>query len=1079
MSRHLRLAVPTADQDISLAQTVASSDGRPSEAPPERERAQIAFEETRVGDSTADRTPPPADGDLGMLETHLSEEPRAGVPAPRPEAGADDQRMKALIKGRLLRSKAAPVKIGRFTVLDRLGEGGMGVVYTAYDDQLERKVAVKVLRGEPSRGDSLARTRLKREAQAMARLSHPNIVTVHEVSEHDDQLFVAMEFVRGASLDGWLKKQDRPWREVLGVFLQAGRGLQAAHAAGIIHRDFKPHNVLVGDDGSVKVLDFGLARASGELEAPALPAGGSPAALSLLEAPLTQTGAIMGTPAYMAPEQHEGRPATAASDQFAFCVSLYEGLYGRHPFDITSLAALIGDVIGGRVAPPPTGSRVPARIFRALQRGLAVAGEARWPSMAELLAELARDPEARRRRVLASTALAGFVGAAGFGAAALQQPAAAPVCAAAADELASVWDGAQAEAVRSAMSATKVPYAGETWARIQPQLDAYAKQWVAMRTEACETHTSGHQSDKLFDLRTACLDQRRAGFAGLVDALASADAELVQKAVQATSSLPPLARCADVAALTADVPPPEDPRTATRVQGLREQLARAKAQEDAGRYTAGLATIVPVLEEAEKLEYPPLVAEAALRQGSLQMEAGEFTAADASFDRALWTAVAADHDAVAAQAASKRLFLRAARLGQPAEALREEPLAAALSERRGVDPEVRAEFFNNLGAAYFVAGDYERARTTMQRALAVRAEHGLTGTVGDVMTLSNLGLLEADANLESRAITYFERALGPSERLLGAHHPIHLQIQVNLARSLGQAGHLSAARELTEQTIERHRAFGIEDALTYPTALKLLGHIDLLERRPDSARTHFLLAFARLRASGATQGGELDALLGLAAAAAALVESDQATSLFQDALTRTRTQLGDNPETADVELRFGEALLRLDRPTEALVHLQRAEGFCAGAGAGFEVFCSEIRLAIGKAQHRLGALDDAAASMQSALKTYEERLDPQSKPIADAARALGELRLDQRRFAEAAPLLRRAVDVYAAGVDADHPDLALARLALARALTGDSATASDEARARARQAQDVFTARGEPFAPEARDAAAWLAAHGG
>ena len=264
MSRHLHLAVSTSDQDISLAQTVASSDGRPSEAPPERSRAQIAFDETRVGESTAGSREAEESGEIGLLATNLS---GPALPAPVD----DDKRMKALIKGKLLRSKAAPVKIGRYTVLDRLGEGGMGVVYTAYDDQLERKVAVKILRGEPGRGDSLARTRLKREAQAMARLSHPNIVTVHEVSEFDEQLFVAMEFVRGVSLDGWLKKQDRPWREVLGVFLQAGRGLQAAHAAGIIHRDFKPHNVLVGDDGSVKVLDFGLARASEEKDLPALP----------------------------------------------------------------------------------------------------------------------------------------------------------------------------------------------------------------------------------------------------------------------------------------------------------------------------------------------------------------------------------------------------------------------------------------------------------------------------------------------------------------------------------------------------------------------------------------------------------------------------------------------------------------------------------------------------------------------------------------------------------------------------------------------------------------------------------------
>ncbi|MCA9699316.1 MAG: serine/threonine protein kinase, partial [Myxococcales bacterium] len=194
-------------------------------------------------------------------------------------------------------------QIARYLLLERVGSGGMGVVWSAYDETLDRKVAVKVLRAD-ARGGTKARDRLLREAQVMARLSHPNLVTVHEIGRHEGQVFIAMEFVRGQSLDQWITREPpRAWREVLAVFRQAGEALMAVHSAGLLHRDFKPHNAILGDDGVVKVLDFGLARAldardsevEDSSEAPSGSSGG------MLAASLTRTGAILGTPAYMAP----------------------------------------------------------------------------------------------------------------------------------------------------------------------------------------------------------------------------------------------------------------------------------------------------------------------------------------------------------------------------------------------------------------------------------------------------------------------------------------------------------------------------------------------------------------------------------------------------------------------------------------------------------------------------------------------------------------------------------------------------------------------------------------------------------
>src|SRR5690606_7185636 len=219
------------------------------------------------------------------------------------------------------------------------------------DEDLDRKVAIKLLRGELSR-DEHGRTRMLREAQALARLSHPNVVQVHEVGQWTDHDYVAMEYVDGRTLDRWLAAGPRSWREILDVMVQAGRGLEAAHAAGLVHRDFKPANLLVGRDGRARVLDFGLARAASERDSKSSSKPiadivetaehsvfelsrssddleGATAASSAFDKLLTVTGAVLGTPAYMAPEQHLGQPADALSDQFSFCVVLYEALYGQ------------------------------------------------------------------------------------------------------------------------------------------------------------------------------------------------------------------------------------------------------------------------------------------------------------------------------------------------------------------------------------------------------------------------------------------------------------------------------------------------------------------------------------------------------------------------------------------------------------------------------------------------------------------------------------------------------------------------------------------------------------------------------
>ena len=284
------------------------------------------------------------------------------------------------------RDELAPgVAIGHFVIERKVGAGGMGEVYAAHDPRLDRRVAIKVLRPTSRAAD--AATRLVREAQALAKLAHPNVVAVYEVGEADGRVFLAMQFVEGETLGEHLARARPRWDEVLRLYVAAGRGLAAAHAAGLIHRDVKPGNVLIDRHGHVAVTDFGVARAAADGDGDGAARADVSTGGSALSTDVTVAGAVIGTPAYMAPEQHAGRRATAASDQFGFCVAVWQGLF--------SAMYSSGE---GALTPPPSGHKVPRRIVRALERGLAREPAQRWPTIAALLAGL--EPRAVCRAVV-------------------------------------------------------------------------------------------------------------------------------------------------------------------------------------------------------------------------------------------------------------------------------------------------------------------------------------------------------------------------------------------------------------------------------------------------------------------------------------------------------------------------------------------------------------------------------------------------------------------------------------------------------------------------------------------------------
>jgi tRNA A-37 threonylcarbamoyl transferase component Bud32/tetratricopeptide (TPR) repeat protein len=487
-------------------------------------------------------------------------------------------------------------RIGRFAILRKLGQGGMGVVFLAYDEDLDRKVALKLL--QRARDPHRSRARLTREAQALARLSHPNVVGIHEIGEHDGQVYIAMEYVRGRTLRRWLDTQPRPWREVLAVLLQAGRGLEAAHAAGLVHRDFKPDNVLVGEDGRVRVVDFGLVRADelstqehvheSTLEASLSSSGDRP-----LTQALTQTGAILGTPIYMPLEQHLGGSADALGDQYSFCFTAWEALLGRRPFEGDTHAQLLDALRAKAIVDPPSdrprAAQVPRSLRADLERGLDGDPRKRWSSLAELLErmEAALAPRRRAPAVMLGAVVISATFALGLAAASADQDARTPPqCELGLELLAGTWDADVATRVHDSFTGTGLRYAEQAEQQVRTRLDAWAAEWIDVQRRACvATRIDKLASEQLLDRRSACLGDQRADVAGLVAILRTADARVVERSGVLLDRLPDPHACERATVLDPMAPPPlpNDPNARAALLAARERLGQAGALRAAGR----------------------------------------------------------------------------------------------------------------------------------------------------------------------------------------------------------------------------------------------------------------------------------------------------------------------------------------------------------------------------------------------------------------------------------------------------------------------------------------------------------------
>lgn len=783
--------------------------------------------------------------------------------------------------------------LGRYVVLDVLGAGGMGEVYAAIDPELDRRVALKLVKdGAGSSGSSSqGQARLLREAQAMARLSHPNVVSVYDVGVVDGRVFLAMELVEGITLKEWMK-QRRSWREVLRVFMDAGRGLAAAHETGIVHRDFKPDNILIGKDGRARVLDFGLARAPSDARgmAPLLddlhePTEATPnPSKHLLLSPITQTEQVIGTPKYMAPEQFLGKPVDARSDQFSFCVALAEALYGEMPFDGVDLLSRARAVTSGQLRPAPKNSDVPAWVRRIVVRGLSVDPIARFPSMGALLATAASDPSVARGRVMSTAAVLVAVAAAGLIGARISGQRQ-RLCEGASTRLSGVWDGARRGAIESAFTATKQPFAAAAFSNVAQVLDGWAHDWSAGVTEACEaTRIRGEQSEEALDLRMDCFNQRLDEMRALSDLLARAEKKLVEAAPRAASSLASVKSCSELTQLKSRQPLPPEPDKRTTIASVRKQLAQVKALTAAWKYKEALELVKPAADAANALGWRPLQADAMYKLALVEDSLGDYDAAGKDYEAAERAAVAARDDRLVASAWIKLFDLRGQSQAKFEEGEWLAKQAEAALERYGDDLDLKAMYLVQLGNLHYTEGKYEESAADFQKSADAYERSQGPESIDFASALSNLGVPLSVLGRNDEALIHYERALAIQSKKLGANHPVNQMVHNNIASSL------------------------------------------MAQSRYQEAHDHNLQALVLAEQAQGPDGDNVALVLGnLANTYIALDKTKEGLEAAQRALDINTRKLGkDHPSTAYSLLAIATAMQAMHRMPESIDYLQQA-----------------------------------------------------------------------------------------------------------------------------------------------------------
>jgi eukaryotic-like serine/threonine-protein kinase len=744
-------------------------------------------------------------------------------------------------------------RVARYVVTEMLGEGGMGEVYAATDPELGRRVALKLLKDSASSSAvTEGRARLLREAQAMAKLSHPNVVSVFDVGVYDSRVYLAIEFVDGSNLRQWWRARPRHWRHVVEVMTEAGRGLAAAHRASIVHRDFKPDNVLVGKDGRVYVSDFGIARASSATEdEPVI----IHAPRDLLGATLTHAGAMVGTLSYMAPEQVHGSPATMATDQFSFCVSLYEALYQQRPFERPAQLAS-GAMVMGAARPAPAEPALPRWLRGIIAKGLQLEPRQRFASMDELLGELVRAPRRLRRwrQGVAAAVVAGLAVAAVTHLGKAPEP-----CRGAADRWGQVWNAERRAQVQRRFTSLGARGAA-SFAQVDGGLRDYGASWAKMARESCAaTHVRSEQSAQQFDRRSSCLRERVDEMLVITDAMLHADASALGSTPTLLSDIAPIERCSHAAMVAQSALRPPPAAITKDVEAARGELAGVLAMMRLRKYREALQRALTIKERAVALGYAPLIGEALLRVGGSQGALGQHQEGDAALEQAILIAVASHHEVLELKAWGERDNVMSRWAGDASGPRREELLRTsamwlrfweAAVHRAGDVPVLLAELDYAWGSLEDDMDHAAAARARYEAGLARLAKQG-PSPVGlydqsfiDYLeaafhrALANATWSSPDQNVPR---SHLMASLKLQEAKLGMRHA-DLAMSLNRLASLElELGRADTARQFAERATELD--FEPDDT-GFATALVLLGESLGCGAQEAKARALFDRAFA-------------------------------------------------------------------------------------------------------------------------------------------------------------------------------------------------------------------------------------------
>lgn len=670
-------------------------------------------------------------------------------------------------------------RIGPYEVRARLGAGAMGVVYRAFDPSLERDVALKLLSTKTERGD--AHERAVREARALAKIDHPNIVRVYEVGAHQGCPYIAMEFVKGQTLAGWLAT-PRSVADVLQAFLAAGTGLARAHEEGLVHRDFKPANVMVADDGRVLLMDFGLAEHQWSR-----PTVSGSSSHTSPQPPVE----VAGTPAYMAPELLRGDVATAASDQFSYCVALFRALYEHAPFAGTSWQALADNVSRGALA-APSKRRGPAHVFRAIARGLSPQPAARFATMHALLRELARDPWQRVRRVATGMTLLLGVLLASTGVwlarAGHQLP-----CGTYDDAWSNSWNTRVKDGLRQMFQASLVPLGADAWTRIEREMDGYVASWKSARRTVCLREHNGDVSNEVARAQVDCLMAAHARAERTAATLRADSPAAAAASVVDAVSLPSVKNCLSPNLPTAVAPPA---RWSERVVhwALKEEIESARRTKRETPIAEQEVVVEALLQQARAAGRWDALMPALSLAADLRERSGKYHEAAGLYEEAIQLAVSAGRDDKAASGWLKLSALYVMRMNDLPAAKRWLALAEASNARKPM-PEFDNDVWLLKASIAKAEGDFAAAEAAYRQLIEVRTRDLGPTNEAVAMATINLSQLLASSQRHADALVASQEAVGILEARFGPAHPILIGPLATMGGHLRQTNASEAARQ--------------------------------------------------------------------------------------------------------------------------------------------------------------------------------------------------------------------------------------------------------------------------------------------